>query len=109
LRMLNSDKMKKLKDNWRESGWKSDCKAEAKFYDPASKWSCYIIAVDPRDEDTILCILQGESVEMAEWRLSELATRFNRDGEYVKEDPEYRPIAVETLLNRLRQDTFRYG
>ncbi len=101
--MLNSDQKTKLKASWGEKASSMACMAEVRVYDPLSPWECYIYALNPENEDEILCIIKGFFVEITEWRLSELASRFNAQGEPVSIDNTYRPQRAAELFKILNE------
>lgn len=94
--------IEKLKANWGEKAESLAAIAELRVFDPLSTWECYIFAMNPQDEDEISCILHGFTVEVCNWRLSELASHFNAEGESPIVDREYRPRKAETILRMLR-------
>lgn len=97
-----SEKIKNiLKHNWGERADAMDCYAEVKFTDNLSGWSCYIYAINPRDEDQIECILRGHSVEIGYWSLTEIYSTYNAWGDPPKIDNEYRRTKVDQLYKRL--------
>lgn len=99
--MLTASQKHKLKENWGPRSESLDCPAEVRFYDPLSGWECYIYAMNPDNEDEILCIIGAETVEDCAWSLSELASRFNAEGEGVKLDMEYCPIQSGAVLRKM--------
>lgn len=101
--MLSHNQKEKLKASWGEKASSMACMAEVRVFDPLSPWECYIYALDPEDEDTICCIIKGFFVEVCEWRLSEVASRFNANGEPVQVDTEYRPRRAAELFKILNQ------
>lgn len=105
--MLNTKQKDKLKANWGDKASAMACMAEVRVYDPLSPWECYIYALNPEDEDEICCIINGFSLEICEWRLSEIATRFNAEGEAVQMDNEYRPRRAAELFKILNQKARR--
>ena len=78
-----------------------NCRAEVKYFHPASSWECYILAMNPQDEDEIKCIINGFTVELCTWSLKELLDTYHYDGEYVIQDQEFTPILALTLFKRL--------
>jgi hypothetical protein len=97
----------KLKASWGEKASSMACMAEVKVYDPLSPWACYIYALNPDDEDEICCIIKGFVIEACEWRLSELARRFNCEGEGVQIDHSFRPQLASKLFKILNQGAIR--
>ncbi len=105
--MLNHEQKSKLLKNWGEKASSMACRAEVRVYDPLSSWECYIYALNPDDEDEICCIIKGFFVEVCDWRLSEIASRFNADGEGVQVDHEYRPRHAAELFKILSDGVSR--
>lgn len=101
--MLSNSQREKLKASWGEKASSMACMAEVRVYDPLSPWECYIYALNPENEDEICCIIKGFFVEVTEWRLSELASRFNAEGEPVQVDYEYRPRRAAELFKILNE------
>lgn len=101
--MLSHKQKEKLKANWGEKASSMACMAEVRVYDPLSPWECYIYALNPEDEDEISCIIKGFFVEVTEWSLSELASRFNVEGERPIIDQEYRPRRAAELFKILSE------
>ncbi len=101
--MLNHKQKQNLLNNWGEKANSLQCKAEVKIYDPLSGWECYIYALNPEDEDEIACIIKGFFVEICDWRLSEISTHFNAEGEQPIVDTEYRPRLVCELIKILNE------
>lgn len=101
--MLNNIQKEKLKANWGSPASSMACLAEMRVYDPLSSWQCYIYAMNPDDEDQISCLIKGFTTEACEWRLSELQSRFNAEGEPLQVDTEYRPRRVAELFKKLSE------
>ena len=99
--MLNNKQIERLKANWGDKARSMACLAEVRVYDPLSPWECYIYAVNPENEDEICCLIKGFFVEATEWSLSELASRFNAEGEPLCIDMEYRPRQTAYLFKKL--------
>lgn len=105
--MISHSQKEKLKASWGDKASSMACMAEVRVYDPLSPWECYIYALNPENEDEICCIIKGFFVEVCEWRLSELASRFNANGEPVQVDYEYRPRRAAELFKSLNQGAIR--
>jgi len=103
--MLTNKQQEKLIANWGERAISMQCKAEVRFYDPRSQWECYIYAMDPWDMDTILCLIRGTTWEIVEWKLSELVTLINDQGDTPSMDEQYAPKKITTLLKTLEEAT----
>ncbi len=101
--MLNTNQLDKLKSNWGEKAESMACMAEVRVYDPLSSWECYIYALNPQDEDEISCIIKGFTVEVCDWRLSEMFKHFNSHGEPPEIDVEYRPRRAAELFKYLSE------
>lgn len=105
--MISHFQKEKLKASWGDKATSMACMAEVRVYDPLSPWECYIYALNPENEDEICCILNGFTLEVCEWRLSELASRFNAEGERVQVDYDYRPCRAAELFKILNQKARR--
>lgn len=105
--MISHSQREKLKASWGDKASSMACMAEVRVYDPLSPWECYIYAMNPDNEDEICCIIKGFFVEVCEWRLSEIASRFNANGEPVEVDHEYRPRRAAELFKILNQGAVR--
>ena len=106
--MLSESQTEKLKANW---GAKADalaCYAEVRLFDPCSAWQCFILAMNPQDEDEIHCIIQTSPRDIPEiciWNREELSMLFNIHGEPVQIDTDYRPMQASQLLKKLSELT----
>lgn len=79
--------------------------AVARVYDPCGPWQCFLIAMNPQDQDEIFCIVSGGKnifPEVTEWTLYELSFMYNAQGESLQVDEEYRPKMAYQVLNELR-------
>ncbi len=94
--------LNKLMKNWGEKANALQCKAYFRYYDPLSKWQCYIYAINPDDSGEIACIIDGFTVEVTTWRLSDMFNCFNAAGEGPLLDKEFRPRDCEQILKTLR-------
>lgn len=101
--MITPAQREKLLANWGEKAEAMACKAEVKLHDRLSEYECYIYALNPDDEDEILCIINGIDLEVTSWRISDLATRFNADGEGLSQDREYKPRMAAQLFKTLNE------
>lgn len=101
--MLSHSQKEKLKASWGDKASSMACMAEVRVYDPLSTWECYVYAMNPENEDEIACIINGFFVEVCNWSLSELTSRFNSDGEPLQIDYEYRPRRACELFKILNE------
>jgi hypothetical protein len=104
MNMLNEDIIATLKANWGDKATCMACFAEVKFMDELSGWSCYILAMNPDNEDEIACIVKGFDVELCTWSLKELYCSYNVEGESPCIDHEYRRVRASELFKRLSND-----
>lgn len=95
-----------LKANWGEKSDTLNCKPLVRLFDPLSKWCCYIFAMH-EDENLVHCIIYNplDGPEIYTLNTLDIYTMYNEHGESPMIDEEYRPIAITTLLGRLRHDT----
>lgn len=89
--------------NWGDNANALNCYAEVKFIDERSTWACYVYALNPRDEDTIACIINGISLEVCQWSLQELHSTYNSYGENPIIDTEFRKIRASELFKKLSE------
>lgn len=101
--MLSNKQIETLKSSWGEKADSMGCLAEVRVYDPLSSWECYIYAINPEDEDEIMCIINGFNVEVTTWRLSEMRLHYNAYGESPIIDKEYRPRRVAELFKKISE------
>jgi hypothetical protein len=99
--MLTAEQIKRLKANWGDNAEALNCRAEVRVYDPLSKWECYMLAMDPADDDTIHCIIKGFGVELCMWSMTELKRMHNQHGEGPVVDHDYRPRSAIEILKML--------
>lgn len=100
--MLNKKILDKLQENWGERANSLNCYAEVRFYDPFSSWSCYLFAMDPMEQDDIQCLVsEGEFFCIIHWKLHQLYSAYNCEGNSPFLDDEYRPIHMSTLVKRM--------
>lgn len=79
------------------------------MYDPlSSSWECYIYAVNPEDEDEVLCIINCFDVTTDKCSLKELSSMFNSQGEGLQIDHEYRPRNAQVLYKILQENKKRW-
>jgi len=105
--MLSEAIIATLKSNWGDRATCMACFAEVKFIDELSGWSCYILAMNPDNEDEIACIVKGFDVELCTWSLRELKQSYNSIGEAPCIDLEYRRVRALELFKRLSYDRGR--
>jgi len=94
---------KQLLRNWGEAAEALNCFCPIKYIDKASHWECFVYALNPSDEDEILCIINAMSVESTKWSLKELLSCYNAEGDYVVIDDEYIPVHLTNILKRLNE------
>lgn len=86
--------------NW-ENATSMACYAECKIHDPQSNWACYILAMNPFNEDEIVCILRGFGVTFENYSMSSIKEMYNSFGETPVMDLEYRRIWASELFKKL--------
>ncbi len=104
--MINETQMIKLFKNWGENAESMACLAEVRFFDPLSKWECYIYALNPENVDDIACIIKWHQVEVCNWKLSQLLRLYNEHGECPIVDTEYRPRRASELFKKLNEGNY---
>ncbi len=104
--MINHNQKQKLLSNWGDKAESMACMAEVRVYDPISSWECYLYAMNPEDEDQIMCLLKTSKCDPAITEFGSinwLNALFNEHGENVKIDPEYRPKRTAELFKQLNK------
>lgn len=98
--MLTPQQKQQLQNNWNKRDH-PDCKGEVRIYDPLSPWECYLIALNPENDDEVYCIIKGFSVQIMTWYMKSIENMFNNAGEPPKVDHEYRPIEAQEIYKKL--------
>jgi hypothetical protein len=104
--MLNDKQKEKLKSSWGDKAEALDCLAEVRVYDPLSDWQCYIYAMNPDNENEILCLISlGKNLfpVFSEWTMHEISLLYNSHGENAEIDLEYRPRNINEIYKKLRE------
>jgi hypothetical protein len=78
-----------------------DQKIVAKFFDPCSQWTWYLMNQDPDDPNYCWGIVKGFEVEMGSFSLSELQTFRNRFGLGIERDKYFDPLPAKEVWSRL--------
>ncbi len=91
----------RLKANWGDKATALACYAEVRYYDPLSCWECFLLALEPTDEDTMYCIIKGDNVEVCEYSLKKLYSLFNAEGVSPRYDVYFRRQRADVLLRKL--------
>lgn len=100
--MLTHNQIEKLKANWGDKADSFDCKAEVRVYDPLSSWECYIYAMNPREEDEIMCVIKAFHVQVINWKISDMLNCFNAEGEGAIVDIEFHPREIKQIYKKLK-------
>ena len=77
-------------------------KVVAKFFDPTSQWTWYLMNIDPEDPDYCWGIVRGFDVEIGSFSLSELQATRLRAGLGIERDLHFTPrnaLEVYNLVN----------
>lgn len=103
--MIPESIITKLKDNWGDPAQSMSCKAFLRYYDWASRWQCFVLAINPLDSDEMTCIIQvGKAApDLLDWKLSEIPKLYNGEGEPPRLDEEFRPILAAQLWKQLNE------
>ena len=74
-------------------------KVVAKFFDPTSQWTWYLMNIDPEDPDYCWGIVRGFDVEIGSFSLSELQVAKGRLGIGIERDLHFRPMNALEVYN----------
>lgn len=104
--MLNHNQKQKLIQNWGDKAESMACRAEVRLYDPKSAWECYLYAMNPENDDEVMCITKyflNDCALTEHNSLKWLEGCFNEYGEPPQIDTEYRPRRAAELFKRLNE------
>ena len=96
----------RLLNNWGSKANAMACSAELRYYDPLSSWECYIYAMNPEDEDEIVCLINGMTLEISTWKFSELLAMYNANGEPPILDTEFRARRAPEIFKHLNEGNY---
>ena len=102
--MLDDDVIERLKKNFEHVDALGGI-AEVRLYDPLSSWECYILAIDPENEEfAAVMMCDGGRLWFEEVSLHDLLLKHNLDGELMEIDHDFIPCSVlelhKTLVKR---------
>ncbi len=101
---LTANQVKRLKENWDRAEALS-CFAEMRLYDECSEWQCYLLAMNPENDNEVFCIIRGGrnlEPESLAWSIHEISLLFNANGEGVRVDTEFRRREAVEVFKRLK-------
>ncbi len=105
--MINSKQKARLLSNW-EHRETLTTNAEVRIHDPNSEWQCYLIAMNPQNDDEVYAMVVGWYPEVCMWELSSLMASYNEDGEHPIIDNTFRPCNAGDLLRKLKDNIDGY-
>jgi hypothetical protein len=76
-------------------------KVVAKFFDPTSQWTWYLMNEDPEYPDYLWGIVKGFEVEIGSFSLSELQHTKVRFGLGIERDLGFRPMPAKEVWEKL--------
>lgn len=106
---MNQKVKENLLNNWGERAESMACFAECRYFDAESGWACYLLALNPQDQDEIVCIIDGFFPEFCHWSLKELYSKYNCDGEYVIYDIIFRRQRAAELFKQLNERKLQWN
>lgn len=104
--MISEKQKELLKSNWGDKTDSLECKAIVRLFCDKSKWECYIISMNPDDEDEIMCLTKPFDDDYAfvePWSLQEISLLYNLEGEFVRSDKEFVPRYVKYLIKKMNK------
>lgn len=78
-----------------------DQKVVAKFFDPCSQWTWYLMNQDPNDPDYLWGIVKGQEIEIGSFSFNELSNYVGRLGLKIERDMFFTPRIARDVLNDL--------
>jgi len=76
-------------------------KVVAKFFDPCSQWTWFLLNQDPEDPDYLWGIVKGFEVEIGSFSLSELQRTRNKLGIGIERDKFFTPTRAKDVWEKL--------
>ncbi len=107
--MINSQQKAKLLANWTPKAQALGVKAEVRLFDPLSSWQCYLLAINPQNDDEVLCLIKPDNYDPCEiisWSLFDIAQCYNAEGEPPQVDNEFRPREAAYLFKKLNENIY---
>lgn len=99
--MITNDQRERLLRNWPVAS-ALHCNAEVRLYDPLSKWECFLIGMNPQEENEVMAIISGHSLTVDIEILDEILSSYNVEGQNPLIDDEYSPRHAVNVLKHLR-------
>lgn len=78
-------------------------KVVAKFFDPYSSWSWFVMNQDPDDPDYLWGIVKGFEVEVGSFSLSELQSVKRPFGLGIERDLYFKPMKASEVYEKLNE------
>jgi len=100
MKLLTKVIEKKAKEQY-ELGSDLSQKVVAKFFDPCSAWTWYLMNIDPSDLDYCWGIVKGFEVEIGSFSLSDLTKFRNKLGIGIERDLYFKPMVAKDLWGKL--------
>lgn len=103
--MLTEKLKERLMANWGDRADCLACNAEARIYDDNSSWECYLLAINPENEDEgIGIIVYGNKISQDDTIFMPfLWERFNSQGEFMQWDESFVPRNAYELIKTLKE------
>lgn len=78
----------------------------AKFFDPCSQWTWYLMNQDPNDPNYLWGIVKGFEIEEGSFSLNELSTFKNKFGLGIERDMYFRPKSAKEIYEKLKKGIY---
>ena len=75
----------------------------AKFFNPLSNWSWFLMNQDPADPDYLWGIVEGFEIEVGSFSLSDLQSHKGALGLGIERDLHFTPITAQECWEKLRK------
>lgn len=73
----------------------------AKFFDPCSQWTWYLMSQDPDDPNYLWGIVKGNAVEIGSFLLSDLVSYRGKLGIGIERDLYFEPALAKVIYKKL--------
>lgn len=104
--MITEKQKQQLRDNWGDLADSLHCKAILRIYDDHSTWQCYVLAMNPQDDDIVKCVIFGFTIMVDDCRLSEIFAMYNENGDHPRIDYDFVPRNISTIMRTYEDNMY---
>lgn len=102
--MFTEKQKEKLKSNWGDKAECLECEALHKFIIHSGRWECYLLGMNPENEDEIYCIWNGYNLSAEKGFLNFIMNIYDERGDNPILDKSFRPRKASEIFKNLRDE-----